>query len=175
MAAGQQVGQAGTQLERGYTREEVTRCLTVLAFCNGRPGTAIRELKRMGATCPTQPTLKKWRERHADIYEDAVSRLDEAVIPELDEAVRSQIIFQKQAYDRLLDNIDEMELGQLSNAARNAAVGSSIGIEKSQLLRGQPTQITEQRDPAKLIKELQDLARLANASADVDSTAEEDE
>jgi hypothetical protein len=171
MAAGQQVG---TQLERGYTREEVTRCLTMLAFCNGRPGTAIRELKRMGATCPTQPTLKKWRERHADIYEDAVSRLGEMTIPELDETVRAQVIFQKQAYDRLLGEIDTMDPGQLSNAARNAAVGMSIGIEKSQLLKGQPTSRTEVVDPAALLKELADLARQANASADVDSTAEDD-
>lgn len=165
---------AAGQLERGYTREEITRALTTLAFCNGRVGTAVRELKRMGARAPTQPTLKNWRTRHAEIYEDALSRLDETVIPELDELNRSQILFQKQAYDRLLNEVDEMEPGQLSNAARNAAVGMGIGIEKAQLLKGQPTARTVHEDPAAILKELAELARQANASADVDSTAEED-
>lgn len=164
---------AAGQLERGYTREDIIRCMTTLAFCNGRVRTAKRELERMGVRSPTLATLTAWRERHAEIYEDAVSRLHETVIPELEELNRSQVIFQKQAYDRLLDEVDEMELGQLSNAARNAAVGMSIGIEKAQLLKGQPTSVTEVRDPAAILKELNELARQANASADVDSTAEE--
>src|SRR5215213_5750320 len=150
---------AAGQLERGYTREDIIRAMTTLAFCNGRVRTAKRELERMGVRTPSEVTLKNWRTRHAAIYEDAVSRLDETVIPELGELNRSQILFQKLAYDRLVDEVDEMEPGQLSNAARNAAVGMSIGIEKEQLLKGQPTSVTEVRDPAAILKELNELAR----------------
>lgn len=158
-----------------YTREDITRALTVLAFCNGRPGHAERVLKDMGANCPTKQTLHAWKTRHADIYEDAVSRLDQEVIPQLDEMVRSQVVFQKLATDRLIENVDELELKDLSNAARNASVSMSIGIQNSQLLKGQPTQRVEVTDAARVLHELNEIARQANGNAIVDSTAEEED
>jgi hypothetical protein len=155
-----------------YDREAITKALTVLAFCNGNAKAAIRKLKDAEWACPTEQTLRHWSRRHADIYEDAKTRHAELFVPEADELVRDSITFQQVATKRLLENVDDMDLKDLSTAARNSAVIGGLAFDKSQIAKGQPTSIVQVQDAAKILEELNELARIANAGA-VDSTAEE--
>jgi len=155
-----------------YDREAITKALTVLAFCNGNAKMACRKLRDMGAATPTDQTLRQWRERHPEIYEDAVSRHTELFTDEADTLVRDSITFQQLATKRLLNELDELEPKDLSNAMRNSAVVGGLAFDKSQLAKGQPTARVEVTDAARVLEELNKLAERASSGV-VDGTAEE--
>ena len=140
-----------------YDREAITRALTVLAFQNGNLNRTKRKLQEMGWPAPTVQTLKAWSERHADIYEDAKSRHMEMFASEADEVVRDSVTFMQQATRRLIENVDEMELKDLSNAMRNSSVAMGVVFDKSQMAKGQPTARIEINDAAAILRELNEL------------------
>jgi hypothetical protein len=159
---------------RRYNRVQIRQALTHLAFRNGNLKGTIRELHELGWEGPDIQTLRSWRNKHADIYEECLTQADNMTIPEIDRVMRGHLYVQALANERIIagfDN-DEIDAVQASTINRNAAVGFGITTEKSQLLKGQPTERVE-HDLYADLRVLEQIAARAPRVEAVDSTAVE--
>lgn len=169
MAAGKQLS---THVK--FSRQDITRALAEVAYWNGNARQAQRQLEQQGFDVSRQ-TLDNWKKQHAEIYESCLSHVDAQVIDRTDEAQRENLALIIEGTQQIREELPSMPARDVTTVVRNAGVVFGITTEKAQLLKGQPTQRTEIVDPAAILKELNELARQANATADVDSTAEEDD
>lgn len=166
---------AGRSVGRRYNRVEIRQALTHLAFRNGNLKGTVRELQELGWEGPDIQTLRSWRTKHADIYEECLTQADNMTIPEIDRVMRGHLYVQALANERIIAGFDngEVDAVQASTINRNAAVGFGITTEKSQLLKGQPTERVEHDLYADLRVLEQIAARAPRQQEAVDSTAEE--
>ena len=166
---------AGRAVGRRYNRVEIRQALQHLALRNGNLKGTIRELRELGWEGPDIQTLRSWRDRHRDVYEECISHADNMTIPEIDKVVRGSIYIQALAAERMIEGFqnDEIDAVQASTISRNAAVQMGISVEKSQLLKGQPTERVE-HDLYADLRVLEQIAARAPRTQDVvDSDATE--
>lgn len=124
-----------------------------LASCNcERAATSLAE-----QDLPPVParTLRKWRQEHADLY----ARVERDVLPQIradlaadyTDLARYQLEVARKVLDRLnaeADDPDKLPTRDLAGALRNVKVSAAVGTDKSQLLRGEPTERKEYRSGA---------------------------
>jgi hypothetical protein len=166
---------AGRALGRRYNRVQIRQALTHLAFRNGNLKGTVRELHEIGWEGPDIQTLRSWRNKFPEVYEECLSQADNMTIPEIDRVMRGHLYVQALASERIIAGFenDEVDAVQASTIGRNAAVGFGITTEKSQLLKGQPTERVE-HDLYADLRVLEQIAAKAPRRVDaVDSTAEE--
>jgi hypothetical protein len=161
---------------RRYNRVQIRQALTHLALRNGNLKGTVRELHELGWEGPDIQTLRSWRDkRFPDVYEECLSHLTELSVPEIDKLVAGSIYVQSLAAERMIEGFQngEVDAVQASTISRNAAVQMGISVEKSQLLKGQPTERVE-HDVMGDLRILAEIAAKAPPRVDaVDSTAEE--
>ena len=166
---------AGRAVGRRYNRVEIRQALTHLALRGGNLKGTVRELRELGWEGPDIQTLRSWRNKHVDVYEECISHLTEMSIPKIDEIVAGSVYVQALAQERIIEGFQNQEVDavQASTISRNAAVQMGISVEKSQLLKGQPTERVEHDVYADLRVLAELAAKAPPASSLVDSTAVE--
>jgi hypothetical protein len=170
--------QAKGKARPSYNRVQKREALMVLAHNNGNARAAQRDLERhedRTLANVSYQTLHLWKKNEAEMYQECISHLDSMTIPEIDRNLRLNIQVGNAALERVLEMLPEMDAKDLSTVARNASVGMGIATEKSQLLKGNPTERVEVLEPTQILEELRRLAAQAvpRQIADVDGTAEE--
>lgn len=104
-------------------------------------------------------TLTKWRdETHSNRYDEIRARMLPRLQQKMTEEAEYLAIREADLAHELLDRV-ESGIGSLT--AKDAALAlvkvetaKAINVDKSQLLRGNPTQIVEKRDPEEILRSL---------------------
>jgi hypothetical protein len=147
------------------------RGLTQVALCAGNTRLAARKLKEAGEPIP-RTTLEDWKtsqvERYGDIWAEIVPRINNQIAAQSEAAAIREGEIAQQLTDKLEQEIPNLPARDLAGALRNTEVARGINLDKSLLLRGQPTQIIEHRPPNELYNQ---FARMTGDT--VDGTAEE--
>lgn len=131
--------------------------LVALAASGRSPTLAHESLKRQGIDIPLS-TLTDWTHR----YSDEVQRIHDQIAPQLEaQMVRQHRDIALLAHEETMAMIhhareqrEEGKIKDAAGAARNLATTAAIVTDKLLALTGRPTQITEHREPSKLIDSL---------------------
>jgi hypothetical protein len=118
--------------------------------------------------------LQRWKREHADLYarvgSEVLPQVKRELAAEYTDLARHELAVSRKVLDRLDTEADEIPARDLAGTLRNVKVSAAVGTDKSQLLRDEPTQITQPRSSAEILREL----RINFPDAFVDSTAEEE-
>jgi hypothetical protein len=156
-----------------YTEQEVEEALSVLAVV----GNDAEASRRTGIP---KATLCNWRNnvhatRYDEIRAEVLPKIREALAAQAEQAAQEQGYAAQLLLAKLVEEIPNMKPGEVAGALRNLETSKAINIDKSQLLRGQPTSIIEKRDSQQILDSL--AARFSQLVYDdaetIDSTAEE--
>jgi len=165
--------EVGTSL-RNFTIEDVELALRILAYNGTSYTTTSRILEEDYSISVHTSTLKRWATSHfANRYVAIQQSLDQEISQKLsgeltDVAIRASDV-QKQVIDKLNQNLNDLETKDLSATAKNLSQVINPAIEKTQLLRGKPTERTESKDAEKIIAKLAEMGLVKNAqSLDID-------
>ena len=151
------------------TSDDITHCLETVALFNGNVTRAARNLTEDGWKTD-RFALLRLREKHPDVYERVQDALVIRQADKSDENAYRMAAITGKLLDRLENNPDEIEIKDIPAAARNLSTARGIEIDKSNVLRGRPSIITEQRDASQIMRAL--ASRLGVQSA-VDTDAVE--
>jgi len=148
-----------TTLERNsYTEHDIRRGLTELALAAGNSRLASKRLEAThGAQVPHR-TLHAWKtETHTALYEqlrtEILPKVNETIAAEADALALAYAQKEAEAIEGL--TFDDVKPADRAAIVRNLATAKAINIDKSQLLRGKPTSITEHRDMTEALRALQ--------------------
>lgn len=155
--------------------ERLERSLLAVAAFNGNTRRASAFLAEDGLEISHQ-TLWNWTnkvhlERYEGIRAERLPRVQRHAAEQHMELMTRNMELEGKLLDDLDDKRHELAARDISAAARNAAVGTGIHTEKSQLLNDQPTEIHKNRDAS-------DVLRLLKARAPglfIEGTVEEEE
>jgi hypothetical protein len=143
----------------GYTDEEVMTCLLALVMCSGNVTTALEFLKQEKGLSPNKDTLHQWRrgkwaQQYDRLREKHVAELEATLAGDMREvaatALGVQMIALDQAKQRLLAGKEE----DPARAAANLSRVMQVSTDRMLLLSGRPTQISESRDVAEILRGL---------------------
>lgn len=140
-----------------HTPEVRERALLALAVTGGNSAQARRNLKDEGITV-AERTLRDWRVTHAQRYSELHETHYQLIEQRLTQAQREIATRASVATEALVEQtITDAKAGKIkdpASAARNLATTAAIAVDKMLALTGRPTQITEHREPSKLIASL---------------------
>ena len=150
--------------KRSYTPEDVTRALVTLAV-TGSPRQTSERLEI------PESTLRRWRDNvHADQYRqlqrDHAAKLEQVIVEQVREAALVSGAIEREALDRLAQNLHKLEPRDLANTIKNLKLTQGISIDKMLALTGRPTVITEHRNADELVAKL-------TAAGVIEGTAQE--
>lgn len=135
-----------------YNQHEIDAGLSTLIACGGSVSQALEFVDI------PEPTLRDWRHRYADRYAELHDRVAPQIEAELARSARETALL---AFDATRLGVEKTRLAlendQLKDpagATRNLATTGAILTDKLLALTGRPTQITEHREPSKLIESL---------------------
>ena len=157
-------------IQRSCTSADVA--LTALALCGDDAAKAHRFLKEQGRSVPVS-TIKSWRNHvHVDRYYklrdgDLVGQINRRMAADWETAALKHLAKHTEA----LDQVDPTKLSPAERIKflQSNAIAAGISTDKSQLLRGNPTEIVQTQNAEELIGA---LARIAPGMV-IDSTAED--
>jgi hypothetical protein len=132
-----------------YTAVEVETGLRAVAMASGNATRAAEVLERSGQRAIPRRTLSKWAtethaERYRQISQDILPELDARLAEGSDALVQAYSELQWEAIERAREKLPEAKVSELASLMKAGAVGTGIHTEKSQLRRGQPTEIKKQ-------------------------------
>lgn len=146
--------------QNDFTWEDKKVVLLEYLYCGRSARHTVESLERMGyPNIPKKETVTRWshkyteelqelEHKHADSLGKRVAGKYEAIAIAYTDA---QAIF----LERLLENADDVPLRELPNTLRSLAVSAGVATDKSQLLRGKPTQNIARIGVNEIIGELQ--------------------
>jgi hypothetical protein len=131
-------------------------------MCGGNAAMAADRLRDVGLEIPER-TLRHWqtathRERYAELCQGHARQLDDLITRQAREAAISAAEVEQRAWRLQMEQLEEGKVRDPSAVARNAAVSKAINIDKTLLLEGRPTQITEHRDIGEIVRSLDSIA-----------------
>lgn len=158
--------EVGTRL-RNFTIEDVELALRVLAYNGTAYTTASKILEEDHQLSVHTSTLKRWVTSHfankyAQIQEALDQEISQKLSGELGDVALQAVSVQKKVIETLSSNIHDLETKDLSSTAKNLSSVINPAIEKTQLLRGKPTQRTETKDAEKIIAKLAEMGLVKN-------------
>lgn len=177
--------EVGTRL-RDFTIEDVELALRILAYNGTSYTTASKILDEDYQLSVHTSTLKRWVTSHfankyAQIQEALDQEISQKLSGKLGDVALQAVGVQKKVIEELSSNIHDLETKDLSVTAKNLSSVINPAIEKTQLLRGKPTQRTETKDAEKIITKLAEMGLVKNpetleldAEEIVDAEVEED-
>ena len=150
---------------RQHDLETIGEALMLLAY-HGNLTKTVESLKTRGIRI-TKQTLSGWRDRHADLWEQAETRMRDEILDRVADRAERYIADAQEAehllLEQLMANRDQLPAKEVANALRNISVSKAITMEKIVMpVRGRPTQIVEHRDPAEIIREMQQIAAMVS-------------
>lgn len=156
------ISERGTRLASGHTLEDIEISLRVLIFNGGDSKLAAEHLLDVYRIKVHPTMLKKWAythfpDRYAVLQQELRSEVSEKIAGMLSENAQRATQTQAKIIDRLDENVNELAPKDLANAARQVAQAGALDIEKARLLRDEPTDIVENRDPEKILEALERL------------------
>jgi hypothetical protein len=154
---------------RYYTPEEIQEGLQAYIWAGENATQASRNLAAKGKRI-ARTTLIEWSKTHADMIEDLKAKHEEYLTDLYRDVARKSAEATIEGVELALSDIREGKVKDPGATVRNLATTAGIATDKIMLLTGRPTDITEHRDPAQVIKELANLLGHKNS---VESTAVE--
>lgn len=155
-----------------YSPEEIDRGLLALALAGGNAMRASRELEALGHPVPWR-TLYNWRDKHAqrlsELRTEHAPKIEALIVREARDSALLAAQVEQAGLARLQDNIDDIDLKDLSKTVKDASVSKAVNVDQVLKLEGRPTQIVENRQASDLIRKL----RASGAMDAIDGEAEE--
>jgi len=163
------------EIQNTYTEEQKERALQLMALL-GNAAEVSRQLaddKGDPVGIP-ETTLRHWkntshRDRFLEIRADVLPQIQKTIAAQLEDDVIADSAVIEKLRDEMLLKIGDMKAGEIASAYRNLGVKRAVDIDKSQLLRGNPTEIVQTQNADELIGA---LARIAPGMV-IDSTADD--
>jgi hypothetical protein len=161
-------------VRRDYSLEDIERGLTAIVLAGGSDERARRALADQGHRIPRE-TLRDWRAKHADRYEQLRVDLSGSVAQRIASEAEALAVQYAEKEAEVLASLDAEQIAKLapkerSDTLRNLAVSKSLQLDKvASPLRGRPTQILERRTPEDLLRQID--AIVGNAVDITDSSA----
>lgn len=155
---------------------DVERALQALAIAGGSPKGASELLKEGGVSLtPTQ--LAQWKRRHAQRYtqicQDLAPEIQNMMAADAESLALRYAEVETTMVDRLASSLDEdpdaIRTRDLPQALKALSTARAISTDKSQLLRGKPTQINVNASLDELLAKLSSLADEADPPPIVDA------
>lgn len=144
-----------------YSDNDRAQALTELALTGGDVAAAIRRLKpqdRFGSL--SRKTLEGWRDRHPEVYArvaaDLTPQIESMVAAENTDLVRRMNLVISAAVKQLETAIknEEIEAKSLPALIRDTSAAQAKIFDRARVIRGQPTDIIEERNPAEILRAL---------------------
>jgi hypothetical protein len=152
-----------------YSASKVIEGLTVLARLAGNSSQASR------VTGVSHTTLDDWRRRFPNRYADVADRLAQAVEADVIRDTRELAARLSEteflALQRTHEKLEQGNDKEPATTLRNLAVTKGIQIDKNLVLTGRPTQISESRDAAELIKAIRARVTILDGEAEEEPEA----
>lgn len=146
-----------TAMPPRHSPETIDTALAALISA-GNAATASRHLEMIEGLKINERTIARWREQHSDRYDEILKgwqkQRDERVIRRLDHTTLLATEVQQRALEQALKEAKAGELRDPAGAAQKASVTLGITVEKAQLLKGLPTEITARATPDELLAKL---------------------
>lgn len=124
-----------------YTDEDIERGLTALAMAGDN------SLRAAEASAFPSSTLRAWRQRHAERYEEIRTQrapeIDRLIVAEQRQVAVQAAQATLQAIELGRQQLAEGKVKDAAAAARNFATTTAIAIDKTALMEGRPTQRIE--------------------------------
>lgn len=137
-----------------YSPQEKDRGMLALIMTSGNARAASRVLEAEGERVPHQ-TLDFWRKkdhsRYQELEDTYAARIRNNLALDCETLAKAYSALERETLIRAQQTLPKLEPKDLPNAARSYAVAKAVQIDKSALLRGLPTQITESRNPDQLL------------------------
>ncbi len=142
-----------------YSAEDIERGLVILALESGNVNRTRKLLKEEWGKAPDANTIGRWVKR----YQDRYAEIRERVAPEIKARLADVHIdlanriadLESRTVDALDAELADLTPKDKANLLRNAALSQAIHVDKSLLLKGEATVITERRELPELIRALQ--------------------
>jgi hypothetical protein len=153
------VAEKPKRTKRSYTTEQVEAGLHALAISNGSEKIASYILTEGGYDIP-HATLQGWKKqpkhqaRLAEIEATVVPRVRERMAAESEALAIAYAHIERKALDLLEPRLHELRPAELAGVQRNIATSRAISVDKSSVLRGMPTEITEHRNADEVLRKL---------------------
>ena len=156
------------------TLEKTSEILTTLALCNGNASEARRQLKEAGLST-TVRTVMRVRDRHPDLYRQRRAELapviEEGLAADLLDNAAEATATVRSLIAETRRRLEEGTLDEPARAARELSQVTTQSVDKRLAIQGRPTQITEVRDVAEIIRALEGRGIVSV----IDATAIEEE
>lgn len=140
------------------TRENIEQILTTLALCNGNAAEARRRLKEVGLST-SDKTIARIRDRYPDLYRQRRAELapaiEEGLAADLLENAAEATATVRSLIAETRRRLEEGTLEEPARAARELSQVTTQSVDKRLAIQGRPTQITEVRDVAEIIRALE--------------------
>ena len=152
----------GREITRPYTDAEKERALFAVALCSGNCERAAKGLAEHDEkyAAPDARTLRRWKAQHSELYSrvesDALPRVRAELASEFTDLARAELNVTRKLLSRLDSEADALAPRDLAGAIRNLKVSGAVGVDKAQLLRGEPTEIKQNRSSAEILRALKD-------------------
>jgi hypothetical protein len=146
----------GRPIRGDYTLSDVEMALGTLALNGSNYSRTSSELKEQYNLQVHPQTLKGWAlqsfpRKYAEIQHQIQDHIGEDLASKLSDNAMGAVIVQSDTIERLSKHVDDLDVKDLANVARNLAQTTSLNTEKARLLRDQPTKIVEHKDPEEII------------------------
>lgn len=132
-----------------WSVEDREEALALLALYNGTATTAAAEMTTLKGKELSPATLRSWKSRHRDRYEEIREDLQRRVKSRSAENHARLAERAAAVVDNLLERLEqeghEIPISQVPTAARSIATVAGIHTDKARDLRGDPTVIQHQR------------------------------
>jgi len=158
--------EVGTTL-RDFSIEDVELALRMLAYHGTSYSKVSTILDKEYQLSVHSNTLKRWAtvqfaNKYAAIQQELDTQISNKLSGELTDIALQATDLQKEVINTLSHNLSDLDTKDLSVTAKNLSSVINPAIEKTQLLRGKPTQRTESKDAEKIIAKLAEMGLVKN-------------
>lgn len=154
--------------------EEAEQCMRTLAALHGDAYQAAKVLHDSSQAFVTPVQLEAWRKgEYRGIYErfqeEMAQGLEEALVREHREMAARATQLERRLLDKIERDLDSKDIADPSRALTAVTKTKQVSVDKLLSLTGRPTTITESRNAAEIVKQLEALRVLIP----IEATAQE--
>ncbi len=162
------------EIAHRYSDQERERGLFAVALASGNCERAATSLAQVDPTCaPDARTLQRWKAQDLELYAriegEALPQVRAELAGEFADLTLLELDVARKLLARLDAEADELAPRDLAGALRNVKVAGAVGVDKAQLLRGQPTEIQRTESLDELLRRAERHG--AKVEYDTDATA----
>jgi hypothetical protein len=149
--------------------EEIDAAITMLVLCNGNAEEASRRLKEAGHSL-SQDSIRRLPSLHLELYQqrrrELAPQIEEQLAAELLDNAAEASRATKQAIAKTVQGLENDTVEDTARAARELSQVMTQAIDKRLAIQGRPTQITEVRDVAEILRALSEKGIVTIIEAD---------